>query len=518
LPPLASSFSAQPLNRAARPSPLAGYELLNEIAVGEFCTVHRARSLRATANADVAVKRLRSSCRDAYGRARLMREARVGLTLLAPNLVRVLEVHDEPEPFIVMEYVPGATLRALLAHPNGVEAALIAPIIVDVLCGLSALHGYRDEQGASRPLVHQAPSTRHVLVGTDGVTRLIDLASVHQRGLGSTDGVGRRFLHGELAPEQLLPRPRLDSRCDIFIVGKTLERGLEHACARGEAQLRERCAELFAIVRRACAEAREERFASADEMAERVCDAAEQADLFASREQLIARVQRMRGVEARGSAREQNVDLAISERRSAPPSVLSAPNPVVVAPPPVAPASATFARPAHVPPPPVSASATPALTLPTAPVTARAAFAPAAKGSLRSVVVVAGGVALLTSLLTLSVRGLQHSPPSVSAARQALDPSALAPSADVPGPRAATPVFVTPLAPAPRKRAASRPAVGAPKTPAVLPSETGATIDPTFGLSNAASIATSIRETESRRPRAVARPRLLRVELPENPY
>jgi hypothetical protein len=558
LPPLNSSFRVQPLNGADRPALLAGYELLHEVAVGEFCTVHRARSLALASAPDVAVKRLRSSYRDAYGRARLMREARVGLTLHAPNLVRVLEVHDEPEPFMVMEYVPGASLRALLAHADGLEAPLIAPILVDVLRALSALHGYCDEEGAARPLVHQAPSARHMLVGADGVTRLIDLASVHQRGLGSTENVGRRFLHGELAPEQLLPRPRLDARCDIFIVGKALERALERACAAGEAQLRARCQQLFAIAARACAEAPGERFASADEMAEQLDDAAAQAELFAPRAQLVTRVRRMPGVELALAARHRPAPRARPSSPRVPalepalvapspaPTVLAAhaalsaaPAAAVASPSPScshADPRASTAAPAPLPPPvdvpppptlgvPLAASAPALFAAPrdsgVSADSLASSFSAAAGGrnSMRSVVVVAGSVALLTSLLTLGVRGLQHAPPSASAARLALDSPAPSQRTEVHEPRAVGPV-VTPLAPSPRRRAALRDQVAprAPKPPEAWPSETGAARDETFGHSSAASIAASIRETETRRPRAVARPRLLRVELPENPY
>lgn len=146
-------------------------------------------------------------------------------------------------------------------------------------------------------------------------------------------------------------------------------------------------------------------------------------------------------------------------------------------------------------------------------------FAPGPRNSLRSVVLVAGSVALLTSLLTLGVRGLQNAPPSASAARLALDPSATSQRAESQETRAVVPM-VTPLTPSPRRRAALRDqsAALAPKPPQALPLETRATDDEPFVASDVASIAASIREGELRRARALARPRLLRVELPENPY
>jgi len=279
---------------------LGGYRLLGQIAVGEFCSLHRARSVHPVgAPGDVVVKRLLRAHQHSQGRARLLREARVGLGLRAPNLVRVLEIHDEPELFVVMEHVAGATLRALLNRAHEVDAMrYIVPIFVDVLHGLSVLHNWKDEQGAPGFLVHQAPSTRHMLVGLDGVTRLIDLSNVHGRLLGTPADADNRSVRCAKAPEQVAAGAVIDPRCDIFIVGTALLAAL--ACARdaraaslGESHVRAQLGPLQALCEQACAPARAARFWSAEEMAYALEKTAREADLCATPQAIGAYVRRV---------------------------------------------------------------------------------------------------------------------------------------------------------------------------------------------------------------------------------
>ncbi len=548
---------------------LGNYELLRQIAVGEFCSVHRARSMLAATHEQVALKRLRGAHQDAYGRARLLREARVGLALHSPQLVRVIEVCDQPEPFLVMEYVPGATLRELLVRSGKIDALpFIAPIIVDVLRALSALHDHRDAQGEPRPLVHQSPSARHMLVGEDGVTRLLDLSDVHRHGLGATREVGQRFLRGELAPEQLESRAVVDVRCDLFIVGKALSEALTRASAvrvarDGEAQVRSRCAGVFAIAERACAERREERFRSADQLACALQEAAEEAALFAAPAQLAEWVQRVCGASVpplappllgQVPARAQPAPAEPAPKTVLPP-VSRVTTRAIPPPPPPTPVVSACAAPARVaevivpafapvpafaripdrgatPPPaptPVASALTPVSTPATpiaparestvapepTPVPARASgtYLVGSSTRLGSVVGVAGIVALLTSLFTLSVRGLQHTPPTVGAARL-LPEHTPAPASAAPDTRTPAPV-ISPLA-APRKRAHLQRAARAELAPSPAPELGQLPAD----RSTIETIAESIRAAQARRGIAgsAVRPRKLRLELPDNPY
>lgn len=284
---------------------IGGYWLLSQLAVGEFCTIHRARPIvSAGARTEVVIKRLRSAHEHGPARARLLREARVGLGLRARNLVRVLEIHDEPELFVVMEHVEGSTLSGLLARTQGFERLrYIIPMFIDTLHGLSALHNWRDEEGAPGFLVHQAPSMNHMLAGVDGLTRLIDLAHVYGRPLAAASELfsgsdpraatgGRPFVSRSLAPEQRVAHVELDPRCDIFLLGSALRAVLARVSGasaagsatdpRASADALAACGPLRAIAERACAVKRSARFWSADEMAYQLQKAAVDADLFAA--------------------------------------------------------------------------------------------------------------------------------------------------------------------------------------------------------------------------------------------
>lgn len=344
---------------------LGGYRLLTELAVGELCSVSLARSLQSSRGAGVvAVKRLRTPHQNSAGRSRLLREARVLLSLRAPNLVRVLEIHTQPELFVVMEHVPGASLRSLLARAREVDALrYIVPIFVDALRGLSVLHNWKDEEGAPGFLVHQAPTARHMLVGMDGVARLIDLSHVHGRQLGTGEGVFR----GErtaAAPEQLEGRAALDPRCDIFIVGTALLEAL--ACARdaraamlSESHVRARLGSLLAIGQRARSSDRSARFWSADEMAYALQKAADEADLYADRAAVGAYVRRVLALEAPPDAARVSRPPLVARTSEGSRATTPPPLPSFIA--------APVPRPCVPPPAPTAASHTPSRRPPSAP-------------------------------------------------------------------------------------------------------------------------------------------------------
>ncbi|HEX6244354.1 MAG TPA: protein kinase [Polyangiales bacterium] len=303
--PQSSSWGGPAANEAAAEPMLGSYRLLALLAEGEHCSVHRARSCVAP-ESDVVVKRLRAP-QDRGSRARLLREARIGLGVRDPHLVRVLALHDEPELHVVTQLIEGITLEQLLRAKLGVDALrFLLPMLIDVLHGLSALHQWRNEEGAPSYLVHQAVRARHILAGGDGVTRLIDLGDVHGSSVaGAVPVLPRQDGVDTYAPEQFDASQGLDPRCDVFLTGAVLHDVLTRVGVAPSSSL----ATLYAVAERARAPKRSARFWSAEEMAFTLQNAAVEAGVFASRPAVGAWVQAVRAGVPTDSSRSSGVRL-----------------------------------------------------------------------------------------------------------------------------------------------------------------------------------------------------------------
>lgn len=289
---------------------LDGYTTLGEIAVGELSTVHLARR-----NADgerVAIKRLRAACAgDPVLRAALIDEGRVARKFDSPHVTRAVELKLEPEPLSAFDYVEGLSLAGLSELTEGQDISrYVVPILVDALTGLQTMHLLCNRQGEPTPVFHQAPSARHILVGTDGTARLIDLSHVAGPGLAWTDRRNDRLRPEEMAPEQVLAPTHIDARCDVFIVGvalwealtgerlfldatreETVQRMLRGAVP-APSQVSNQCPVIFdRICDRALQRAPWRRFDSAADMADALVEVAVRHDQFAQRDELATWIQ-----------------------------------------------------------------------------------------------------------------------------------------------------------------------------------------------------------------------------------
>jgi eukaryotic-like serine/threonine-protein kinase len=207
-----------------RPAPPA----VKEIARGGSGTVALAfrRERAAGFRRMVAVKRLRQGLRDDDdARAMFLREARVTGELRHPNVVGVQDVgEDTAGPYLVMDFVFGLSLRELrdLLAERGVvlPLQLALRIAVAIARGLRAAHELTDREGEPLGLIHRDVSPSNVLVGFDGVVRLVDfgLARVLE---DVRSGELLRGTSGYVAPEQLRFEP-LDARADLFVLGVVL--------------------------------------------------------------------------------------------------------------------------------------------------------------------------------------------------------------------------------------------------------------------------------------------------------
>src|SRR5262249_50892141 len=148
-------------------------------------------------------------------------EARLAARIKHPNVVPTLDVvAEDGELFLVMEYVHGESLSRLLrvAINRGemVPPRIVSSIIAGVLYGLHAAHEAKSESGEPLNIVHRDVSPQNILVGSDGVVRVLDFGVAKAAGRLHTTREGQ--LKGKIAympPEQLNNKP-LTRRADVY--------------------------------------------------------------------------------------------------------------------------------------------------------------------------------------------------------------------------------------------------------------------------------------------------------------
>ena len=151
--------------------------------------------------------------------AMFLDEARLAARIQHPNVVSTLDVAMAPDELIlVMDYVHGETVAELVRRAGDEPLApeLVTALMTDALYGLHAAHEATDASGAPLFVVHRDVSPQNILVGTDGVARVLDfgIAKANQRSRVTQDGRIKGKLK-YMAPEQIRAND-VDRRADVF--------------------------------------------------------------------------------------------------------------------------------------------------------------------------------------------------------------------------------------------------------------------------------------------------------------
>jgi serine/threonine protein kinase len=199
------------------------YTVHGELASGGMATVHIGRQLAAGGFAKlVAIKRMHPQfAKDPDFLAMFVDEARLAARIRHPNVVQSLDVlAEQGEVLLVMEYIHGDALsrinRVLRGRQERIPLRIAVAIMSGVLQGLHAAHEAKSEKGEPLGIVHRDVSPQNVIVGVDGVARVLDFGiakaadQVHLTREGELKG---KLVY--MAPEQLLGET-LTRRTDIF--------------------------------------------------------------------------------------------------------------------------------------------------------------------------------------------------------------------------------------------------------------------------------------------------------------
>jgi eukaryotic-like serine/threonine-protein kinase len=208
---------------------LGRYVLHDEFASGGMAAVHFGRLVaEAGFTRTVAIKRLHAQhAKDPAFVAMLLDEARLAGRIRHPNVAPILDVvQTDGEVFLVMEYVHGESLSSLLRATmklgSPIPARLASSVVVGALHGLHAAHIATSENGEPLGIVHRDVSPENILVGADGVPRVLDfgIALASGRSQVTREG-GLKGKLGYMAPE-LLEGAKATPISDVYSVGVVL--------------------------------------------------------------------------------------------------------------------------------------------------------------------------------------------------------------------------------------------------------------------------------------------------------
>lgn len=325
-----------------------------------MATVYVGRLMGAVGfSRSVAIKQLHPQyARSPEFVAQFLDEARLTARIRHPNVVQVLDVvARDGELFVIMEYVEGEPLSRLArAASAAIPLPIVSSIIVQALLGLNAAHEATSDGGAPLEIVHRDVSPQNILVGIDGISHILDFGVAKASSRVHTTENGQ--IKGKLsymAPEQL-QNLEVDRRCDVFATGVVLWELLcgKRLFARNDPgatvaavlsgqvppprQLRPDVSPaLEAVVLKALAPNREQRFATAREMAIALEQAVEPASALktgawvegVAKESLVRRAALLREAEEESSVNKvtdlESLQRSLSSNAtSAPPPPLNA--------------------------------------------------------------------------------------------------------------------------------------------------------------------------------------------------
>jgi eukaryotic-like serine/threonine-protein kinase len=213
-----------------RPARTIGrYALFAEIASGGMASIHIGRLLGPVGfSRTIAIKRLHPQfARDPEFVTMFLDEARLAARIRHPNVAPTLDVvATEGELFLVMEYIQGESLAQLVhaTHEVGkrIPQEIVRAIMSGILHGLHAAHEAKNERGEALGIVHRDISPQNILIGTDGIARLLDFGIA--KAVGRSHVTRDRHIKGKLsymAPEQI-ENVGVDRRVDVYAASVVL--------------------------------------------------------------------------------------------------------------------------------------------------------------------------------------------------------------------------------------------------------------------------------------------------------
>jgi len=205
------------------------YVVLDRLGVGGMGHVFLGNDTRL--HRKVALKCLSASASAGELRARILHEARAAARITHPHIAIVHDVIEhESRPFLVMEYVEGESLAALIKRERP-SVEQIVTVMRQLASALAAAH--------SKGIVHRDLKPANIQVTPDGSVKILDFGVAHAMSAATMSSTtspaagltvpmtttlqgDRRVMHpgtpAYMSPEQMFGRA-IDQRSDIYSLG-----------------------------------------------------------------------------------------------------------------------------------------------------------------------------------------------------------------------------------------------------------------------------------------------------------
>ena len=188
------------------------YEVIEPLAAGAMGSVYLASD--PSTGSIVAIKTLKRGD-DYEGSAQewaaILREAQVAKLLSHPNIVTVHEIVDAQggdPPFVVMEYVQGTGLSALMAAGSPLPMDFTLSVTSQVASALDHAH--------SKGVVHGDVKPGNILISNDETARLIDFGIAQLASDGSETHNGMNMGTPRYAAPEQAQGKEIGRRADVF--------------------------------------------------------------------------------------------------------------------------------------------------------------------------------------------------------------------------------------------------------------------------------------------------------------
>lgn len=246
---------------------ISHYEILEKLGEGGMGIVYKARDVRL--DRLVALKLLPPFASEEE-RKRFEREAKTISALNHPNIAVLYDVGEaEGQQFIVLEYLPGGTLKHQI---QSLHREQIIELAVQIAKGLAYAHKHQ--------IIHRDIKPENILLAADGTAKIVDFGLARLQGRSGLTKAGSTVgTIAYMSPEQIQGL-EADHRSDIWSYGVVLhemfsgkrsfrgehEAAIMYSILNEEPDMSKIPQEYQSIIRRALAKEPQKRYATAGEL------------------------------------------------------------------------------------------------------------------------------------------------------------------------------------------------------------------------------------------------------------